>query len=241
MTQVAFIHIHKCGGSTLRNVLGSVYPYATQYPAPMDYQSSKATYRTQPNDVPQVMRYLSNQDTSEFQLFMGHYDWQIVKLLDNKPIVLTMLRNPVDQLYSQFRYFWVDTKTYGFYKDRYTSSGFEGFLSEDHVLNFTNHQTRFLGGRFWGYAASDLNNGVLTSAKKNLKKCVYGLVERWDESIALFEQAIGQKLPVAIIENFNHKYRAEPLSERVIEAATTLQSYDMSLYDYALEHFEDQF
>jgi hypothetical protein len=241
MTQVAFLHIHKCGGSTIRHMLNTVYPYAVQYPAPLDFQSNNAPYRTQKFDVPHIYEQLKNTDTSEFQLFMGHYDWQLVQQLDNDAIVLTMLRNPIDQLYSMFRYFWVDTRHYGHYKDRYQASGFEGFLHEVYVNQFVNHQTRFLSGRYYGYSENDLSNGVLTNAKRNLKKSVYGLTERWDESMQLFEAAIGKPLPVGLVQNFNSVHRADTLSHRAIEKARELQRYDISLYEYALEHFEEQF
>lgn len=239
--QTVFLHIHKCGGSSIRHMLNDVYPYAYQYPVPIAASQKHEVYRTQPFTVPQVMQQITDKDLSEFKLFMGHYDWQFVQKLDKDAVVLTMLRNPVQQLYSMFRFFWVDTRNYGFYKDRYQSSGFEGFINERYVHQFTNHQTRFLSGYFYGHTENDLNNGVTTYAKKNIKRCVFGLMERWDESIALFEHAIGKKFPRSVVENFNGKYRATHLSDRVIEKATELQAYDMSLYDYALKHFEDQF
>lgn len=241
MTQVAFLHIHKCGGSTIRYMLNGVYGYAEQYPVPLDYQSKKAPYRIQNYTVPQVYHHIEKDDTTRFSLFMGHYDWQLVQYLDKDAIVLTMLRDPIEQLYSQFRYFWVDTKHYQGYKQEFTSSGFEGFLNSHHAKKFANHQTRFLAGRLYGYSEDDLSNGVLTYAKRNLKKSVYGLMSRWDESIELFEQAIGKKLPITIVQNFNHDKRATLLSDSTIAQASEVQAYDVSLYEYAVKHFEEQF
>lgn len=237
MKKIAFLHIPKCGGSTIRSMLSEIVPIHRQYPVPVGDSSKKEGYRIQKATVLDVMSSIEFLDL-DFDLFMGNYDWQIVSAFPNDIVILTMLRNPVEQLYSQFRNFWMDTRRYGVLKDRYEYSGFEGFLDSMDVHRFANQQTRFLGGRYWGHQANNVSKGVLTSAKRNLRKSSYGLIGQWDSSITLFGDAIGSSLSIVNVENRNDKFYPKELSTDIVAKAESIQSYDMSLYEYAQKNFK---
>lgn len=240
MKKVAFLHIPKCAGSSIRPMLSDLVPIHRQYPVPVADSSKKEVYRIQTATVLDVMSVIDSLDL-DFDLFMGHYDWQIVSSLPKDTVILTMLRHPVDQLYSLFRNFWMDTRRYGVLKDRYEYSRFEGFLDGMDVHRFANQQTRCLGGRYWGHQANDVNKGVLTSAKRNLRKSVYGFMDKWDSSVALFGDSIGSSLTGGNIENRNDKFYPKDLSSEIIAKAEAIQSYDMSLYEYAQKNFKGKF
>lgn len=236
---ILFLHLHKTGGTSLRYMLSRAIPQAQIYPVPaLGSYDDSPPYPTQETTPRQLQESLSEGLFKGYTLVMGHFDWNVVSALPEDTVILTLLRDPVEQLYSQIRWFEQDRKNYGFVADVYRNTGLEGFLHSPYAEKYLNQQTRFLTGRMW--SPGELSSGVLTYGKRNLGRCVYGLLERFEESLALFGQATGLAFDELRHENRNPG-RKRPLTEAQRERIADMQSYDMSLYAYAVEHFEEQF
>lgn len=239
MKQVLFLHIHKCGGTSLRHMLNTVYPIHEQLPVPVKGETVLPhPYRTIDQHTSSYWQDAPQKDINRYALIMGHYDWRMVTRVQGEPLVLTMLRNPIDQLISQFQWFERDKKTYGNLYEKFQHTGIEGFINSPYVARFANQQSKFLSGHFWGF--SDVNAGHVLNAKRNIRnRALYGLVERWDDSIQLFETALGVSLPH---EHRNRSAQRTPvLTPALREQIEAVQAHDISLYAYAVKHFAEQF
>lgn len=236
---IVFLHIHKCAGTSLRYMLArSVAPGAI-YPVPdLGGFDNSPPYPVQALNPRQVQENLYTGMFDAYEVVMGHFDWQIVPVLPDDAIILVLLRDPIEQLVSQIRWFEQDPKHYGRVAEIARNIGLKDFLRSPYCEKYTNHQTLTLAGRLW--ADRDLSTGILSYAKRNLKRCVVGLVEHFEASVALFEEATGLDLGPRLRENANPR-PATPLGEELRTQIADAQSWDVSLYAYALKHFESQF
>lgn len=93
-----------------------------------------------------------------------------------------------------------------------------------------NTQTRYLSG----HGCESIDRALQNIRDERL---TFGMVERFEESIALFNQTFGWSLSV----RHDNRSPKQGLSDRAIELAEELQADDMRLYKEACEMFEGQF
>ena len=79
-----FLHIPKTAGVSLTNILDNMFDAEFVY--------SKGMYRNLFQNIP--------VNLSKFRMISGHFGFGLLKLIPKKPFIVTMLRNPVDQLLS---------------------------------------------------------------------------------------------------------------------------------------------
>lgn len=91
------------------------------------------------------------------------------------------------------------------------------------------------------YLAPELPDGSedqLDLAKKRLRAMLWlGVLERWQESLVLFETAFDTKLNL-YTPVFNYNYYNKNVSSFALEVLETHQQQDRKLYTYALELFD---
>jgi hypothetical protein len=216
----------KCGGTTLRHLLADEYPHDDILPVAVDPRSTATPpYPHIKQDEITHMLSLRSADVAGYRLIMSHYDWRIMRILDDDWQIMTMLRHPVRQLMS--RYYFID-RARDLYGDEWERTGgdFRRWLL-NHAASYANAQTRALGGTVARAAATLADDRV-----------VFGLVEQFPESIDLFNSAFGWHLPHPPRFNRASINTDEiDLDDETYQLAASVQSDDMALYAIARARF----
>jgi len=102
MKKLLFLHIGKTGGVTIRHLLAQQYSSDRIMPVPVQMKQS---FRYPTEIIDNIYDYHQNFDgaevTERYDLVMGHLDWGIAQKLPDFE-VMTVLRNPVTRLISQY-------------------------------------------------------------------------------------------------------------------------------------------
>ena len=222
---VIFLHIPKCAGSTLRNVIERQYP-------------SGQTYRISPNPSPrESIREFKNLPESEqesIRALSGHGGFSgLHNYLPGKTEYVTLLRNPIDRVISNY-YYVRRTEGHRHYETaremslrEYVTSGVNKALD--------NQMVRSIAGSGAGGKNEEADAERFRQAKENLNKYfgVVGLVEYFDKSILLMKQHFGwgdvsyQKRNVS-----SNRPAKEDLPVSLREEIEERNHWDRKLYEY---------
>lgn len=227
--KVAYIHMMKCGGTTMRYLITQEYAREAILPVAITPDSvAKPPYPFIKEDEMGYCLRLSPEDVAPYSLVMGHYDCRVLNLIDDDWHVMTLLRDPVRQLLSRYFFIQLARDLHGNEWEETCSKGF-GYWLEHHAERYANHQTEMLG-------LGDVDDAI---ALLEDKRMVFGLVERMGESMKLFNRKFGWSLI-----NYARHNRAPvdtdsyEISPDEMALARELQSDDMVLYQRAVELFQ---
>lgn len=227
---IIFIHILKCGGTSLRHMLLDEYGYDAIAPVPLGGATGDFAYPHLHGVFPlQHQSTITPKAVKDYQVVMSHYDIQIASRLPEWHI-MTMLRHPVEQLYSLFRFMKRNPDLKKMHSD-IQHMGFEEWVCSNAAKPYFNTQTKYLSSHNQPtvhIAISWLLHGRL----------IYGILERFDESIALFNESFGWAMNS---QHLNKAPSRTALSQDTMRMAEEYQRDDMELYRIACELFDTQF
>ncbi|MBW4517311.1 MAG: sulfotransferase family protein [Timaviella obliquedivisa GSE-PSE-MK23-08B] len=224
--QLCFIHIPKTAGTTLTSLLNSKFHQSKICPA----------------EVWSEIIEIPRQELAQYQLFRGHFFYDIGELLPCKPVYITMLRHPIERVISGYEFMRrnVPTRTEALlnHHKAKTMSLME-YVSDLENPSMSNSQTRHLSlSRY-----KDEPDKWLTMAKQHLTEfACFGLVERFQDSIALLSYTFGWN-PLAEYSNLmigSRKLKQDQLEPEILEMIASRNSLDLDLYKYAQELFADR-
>ncbi|KAL6071462.1 hypothetical protein QOT17_006184 [Balamuthia mandrillaris] len=241
---IYFLHIEKCGGSTLwefvkRNNQKSAVNmrFGDQLGGFELKWNDSASLAERPELLKQAQHIFSSH-----KVIVGHYVHGVHKITPERPFLyFTVLRNPFDRLISQFDW-W--KRLYG---DKHGRDIFD-FLSNstNKRRHKDNLQTRVLCGReAYFVPRGNLTYGHLLCAMEHLREqySVVGIVERFEDTIQLLTQHFGWTKATDLAfdpKNLNGKHQDQKgvQPEAVWEQAQPLIKYDEILYRYGRCLFE---
>mgnify|MGYP001206968250 CR=1 FL=1 len=225
---IIFHHIPKTAGTTFRSILERQYNVDNIYEIWGDKNLMIKNFKI----IPQKDRF-------QYKLIYGH---QALKLYDyvNKPVVITMLRSPVDRIISLYRY------VKGFPWHPFYSTVNKYSLKECFQNEIFNDWTELCNGQF-NSIKNSFNRTNLWQSNYDIstvqsmidifhKDILFGLVEFFDESLIYFNNYIGftnhiyyykQKLSRKIIN----------IDEETIEMITQHNLLDIELYQTSVKAF----
>ncbi|MBW4437670.1 MAG: sulfotransferase family 2 domain-containing protein [Pleurocapsa minor GSE-CHR-MK-17-07R] len=90
-SQYYFLHLPKTAGSSLREMLKFRFAVKDIFPI----------------DRIQVLQQTPKLEIHKYKLFLGHFDYQFVHYFPQKPNIITVLRDPVERVLSNYSY-WHD-------------------------------------------------------------------------------------------------------------------------------------
>lgn len=230
-SKVMFIHIMKCGGTSLRHLLAEQYPHEEIATVPIAPRSrAEPPYPYVRRDAIEHMLTLTAAKIAPYRLVMAHYDWRITDLAGDEWRIMTVLRDPVRQLMSRFYFIHKARDLHGDEWERTCGNGFHYWL-EYHSQPYANIQTQLLG------------MGDVQAAIANLRddRLVFGLVERFRESFRRFNAAFGWDLP-ELPPRYNRAVVNTDiitLAPETVALAQRVQHLDMQLYEAAVQLFEE--
>ncbi len=244
---MVFIHIPKTAGLTLRAILANHFHCDEIYP--------------NPNEVFGPHR-CSLEELAKYRLFNGHYVYSIGERLRN-PHYVTMLRDPVSRIIS----------LYGYVVSNPTSLLHELIISRQMTLEeflehpamaraHSNWQTGFIASApleelasvHRKYSTPDFENDTtLSSLYPNLgldvararlrETAMFGLCERFDESLLLLAYTFGWK-PAKRYQSFNIAEKSklpEQLAPATVERIISRDADDVALYEFGRSLFDERF
>jgi hypothetical protein len=234
---LVFIHLPKAGGMTLQSIVGRQYASRECF----DINGEGA------DTVQQSVAFLRGLPPSKrdaIRCVRGHVPYGLGQWLRPPVTYITMLREPLARFISDYN-FAMSVSEHAVKRqigNRVIS--LEEFIDLRVAGGLTNLYTRMLSGCInWDdFQASPVpSQDMLEVAKQNLNGFAgVGLTERFDESVLLFQQALGWSNCWYLHENVTSKQFVDrhSLSADRLQHIRACINYDLELYAHAVRLFE---
>ena len=190
-------------------------------------------------DAPNYLKGYSPKESSKIDLIAGHFNHGVHKAISETFSYLTILRNPVERVISEYFYM----KQMGFFHQSVImdeSLSLEDYLHHKDTYYLNNLQTRMLSGTSYDMG-DELNESNYKAALKNLQDLnAVGLTERLPETLALFYLKLKWSR-VPVIKSIN-KNLSRPdtysIQEECIKKIIEREQFDIRLYHEAEKIFQ---
>ncbi len=220
--RLVFLHIPKTAGSTLRRIIERQYD--------PDLIFTLEGWRVREKDF----RDLPADDRARIQVLAGHQFFGLHELLPEPSSYVTMLRDPVERLISQYYHILRSPEHYLHRQVTEDRLSLAEFAAADLAPELDNGQVRYLAGlKDQGRRCTAEH---LEIAKRHLAErfLVAGLAERFDESVLLMKHLLGWRLPVYTRTNVaRNRPPRSTIPAPTIEALRRACSLDRELYSHA--------
>lgn len=178
-------------------------------------------------------------DVGPYRVMRAHHDLSLQEKIDKHLVTVTMLRDPVQRVISQFNHSSTHDDAYDY--ERIRNMSFEEFLEYDSpVLQCWNQQARMVAGALTGnWDNGDRYKGgeVLERAKLNLKSFAFvGLCERMSDSMRVLSYTFNwpDARPIWVNKRIaERKNLTDQLSPRLLDKVREMNRLDVELYQYA--------
>lgn len=213
-----YIHIPKCAGTTMDYILKANYG-AGYYRAPVGKWNK--------------FDKVSSRFRRNIRCLVGHFPYGLHKHLSRPCVYATMLRDPIDRLFSLYK-FIKSYRKHPFCKIARRKS-FVEFVTESSMSDARNGMTRWLSGRpdvGSRQAMEPVTESDFELARMHLWKMpIVGFVETFDESLAMFAHMLGWKITDHETRQVGRRKRKVAPEER--EAVQSVNQLDVKLYEWA--------
>lgn len=226
---VIFHHIPKTAGVTFGRIGGRQYSKGSTFPVVGDKKAAIERFKSLP---PGRRR--------DYRFIYGH---QAAKLIDEveSPVLVTMFREPVARVLSL--YYYARRKPRHPLHDVSSRYAMEKFFE----LGMDRQWQEFTDGQFSSIAcimeSKSFGGFSRTRSAERLKdilrkQVVFGLLERFDDSLLLIKETLGWKKPVYYTRmNINPAPRENPYPKWVVEHIRDRNKKDVELYEFAEKEF----
>jgi hypothetical protein len=228
---VIFVHLPKCGGTTLNRIIE--WEYDPRRIFTIDPSFFRWSYNR--------LKGLPTERLDRMDVFKGHMPFGLHRRLSAAATYITVLRDPVERAISAY-YFAATYRLHPRHRE-VSRMSLEDFIQH---TDYHNVQCKMIAGMDIGYdfLAGDCTAETLELAKENLAKhySLVGLTEQFDETLALAKLKFGWN--IARYANFNvTKVRAQKdrVSAATLELIAKLNRFDVELYEHVVPLFRNQF
>jgi hypothetical protein len=225
---VVFLHHQKASGTTLRTLLRCQYapPGVVDLPGELF-------------DPAELAAVAEQIDPERTLLVMGHLTYGLHRLVARPVVYITMLRDPVDRVLSLYHARL--RKQEAGRADAVARFGDVMAWLDSGAIEADNAQTRFLAGAH--PPIGGVTPALVAEATRHLERdmAVFGLSERFDESIVLLQQRLGWRDSCYVPQNITPDrpdYQTVP--DEVRRAIAERNACDVELYAFAARLFEER-
>lgn len=242
-TAAIYLHVPKCGGTTLAAAIEGMYPTGATFKISQIVRDKlgsnwvKVPAAEREQYALEVLRAMPMDELRALRLITGHMSFGLHTSLPQGGRYICMLRDPVKLVVSLYRYI-LDLPAHP-HKERILAEGLGVGEFSLSGINFTTDNTAVRRIAGIGESVPFGQCGVmhLQQAKANLDEYfdVVGITEHFDESLLLMKAALGwQKPPYYVSRNIStSKLGGDQLNEKDLERIREQNWLDMELYDYA--------
>jgi hypothetical protein len=234
---VIFLHIGKTAGSTLRTILHRNVPASRR----LLVQSAQRLDSLRPRRENTLRDFaaLPEERRRAARLIEGHVIFGIHESVPGPSTYITLLRDPVSLVISQYRYV-LRTPTHRLH-ELVTSQGLSlaDYVRAGVSLETDNSQTRAISGDV-SAAFGECSDAMLEAARSSIEQrfSVVGFTERFDETLILLRAAFGWRklcyLPVKVSPNRGR----DPVPDDTMRQIRDQNRFDVELYRFAMERFQ---
>ena len=229
---LCFVHIPKTAGLTLRIILDSRFRWNDICPAD-DYSTLAA---------------FSKDDIGEYRLVRGHFWQNVGECMSSQPLLMTVLRDPVERTLSQYEYTRREPANGPLY-DLVRNMTIEEYLRDEFLREcfVRDVQTRFIAPVSQPVDPNEFAPLVhlgIEQAKSNLLKFRFvGITERFDDTVRLLAHTLGWRPINAFLTRNSARGRVarSQLPRHVVEDILSLNENDAKLYEFAMELFDQRY
>lgn len=222
-----FLHIPKAGGTSFFELLRR--HYGTESVFHILTEKGK-------NNVEQFEQLTPDQK-AKIHFISGHVSYGFHQQLKIPPDYITILRNPVDRVLSN--YYYIRSNKNHRLHDKVNNLTFEEYLSSGENPQLDNGMTRLISGEHPPIGQCD--EKMLEKAKKNLKNdfAIVGILERQKESMLLFKEYFQWNFfPVFEVKNAG-KYD-QRIDKRTLRLVNEMNALDVELYKWSVERLDNK-
>lgn len=244
-----FLHIPKTAGITFYNIVRFYFP----------------PERTSSQQLEQFMRTTMEQRLS-YQLISGHFGYHVEGLFGRMPAYITMLRDPVEQVISNYYYAYHEINHY-LHRLAVTQNLLE-FIGDPRVLSlWANIQTSYLSEVFdydrlfrmydqpkkhdlnlrgdeAAIIAAKCDPARLITARERLQTFRFvGITEQFDHSLQLLFYTFNWSA-ITSYPTYNvtpNRPRREAVSPEIYQIINQYYALDIALYQYATQLFASRY
>lgn len=240
-----FLHLPKTGGTSMKIILED--HFLPQTICPLHTYATKDKFEEFPLEIQQQWRLIRGH------MRVGSYS-PVYRFVTQNPICVTMLRDPLTRVVSEYRHLMRDPNT------RHNKTFINPNLSlKEYVTNpqyaflATNYQVFMVAGSIRGSIFMDrtLEKGPLLSdearlalAKQRLEQYTFvGLTEQYEASIELLTYTFGwDTLPeIPHLNTAPSKTVLDDLDPETYRALVACNELDLELYRFAEELFAERY
>lgn len=232
---LVFIHIPKAAGTTMHEVI------ARQFPQDAVFTLDGAKVRQSINEF----KNLPEEERRRIRCLMGHMPFGLHQYLPRPATYVTLVRHPVDRVISHYHYVLRNAEHYLHHEVASRNMSLREYVSSGISPELTNGQTRLISGvpevdTVTGDQA--VSADVLETAKANLQDhfAAVGLTDSFDESLVLFKRLLGWGNICYVRRNVTRdRPSKEEIPGETIRVIEKFNEFDLQLYGFAKERFED--
>jgi hypothetical protein len=239
--KIFFIHIPKCGGTTLESILYKNYSKEKIYSVDENFK-----YRQN------IIRYraLPSNEKEKFEIVSGHMGYGLHNYLEKKEEAsyITMLRNPFDRICSHYYFVLRQPKHYLYDAVVRGKMSIDEYVQSKLSSELNNGQTRLLssdnGFDLDFKLKKTLDRNDLRRAKTHLKNnfLFVGIMENFDLSLIILKHLLDLKSIYYYKKNVNKKNDYKQfISNETFKLIEENNSLDLELYNFATEIFENYY
>jgi len=233
---LVFVHMPKTAGSTFHDLLQKQY-------------KDKVHYFASGNGFKQLngLRHMSQAEIDRIDIVRGHINYGIHQYFKKQCEYITFLRSPVKRIISHYQYlqhnpFHPLHKIFN--REKFSIRDFLHKTTDNDngqiraLCGISNTLSMFEGPRI---PSGDINELHLKQAKEILESFVaFGIQEKFDMSLLLMKNKLGFDFPLYKSQNLSNKNSKVFVSQEDIDFIKEFNSFDIKLYNFALELFNER-